>query len=79
MPSDLHMHTTFSDGRLTPEELVAAAKTAGLSYMAITDHDTVEGISYLYENGLYPCKGIHIIPGIEVSPHHPTTEIHILG
>lgn len=61
MPSDLHMHTTFSDGRLTPEELVAAAKTAGLSYMAITDHDTVEGISYLYENGLYPCKGIHII------------------
>ncbi|MBP8598517.1 MAG: PHP domain-containing protein [Selenomonas sp.] len=79
MPSDLHMHTTFSDGRLTPEELVAAAKTAGLSYMAITDHDTVEGISYLYENGLYPCKGIHIIPGIEFSAHHPTTEIHILG
>ena len=79
MPSDLHMHTTFSDGRLTPEELLAAAKTAGLSYMAITDHDTVEGISYLYENGLYPCKGIHIIPGIEFSAHHPTTEIHILG
>ena len=44
MPSDLHMHTTFSDGRLTPEELVAAAKTAGLSYMAITDHDTVAAI-----------------------------------
>lgn len=79
MPSDLHMHTTFSDGRLTPEELVAAAKTAGLSYMAITDHDTVEGISYLYENGLYPCKGIHIIPGIEFSAHHPKQEIHILG
>ena len=53
MPSDLHMHTTYSDGKLTPEELVAKAKEAGLTYMAITDHDTVEGISHLYENGLY--------------------------
>ncbi len=79
MPSDLHMHTTYSDGKLTPEELVATAKEAGLSYMAITDHDTVEGISHLYENGLYPARGIHIIPGIEFSAHHPTREIHILG
>ena len=79
MPSDLHMHTTYSDGKLTPEELVAKAKEAGLSYMAITDHDTVEGISHLYENGLYPARGIHIIPGIEFSAHHPTREIHILG
>ena len=79
MPSDLHMHTTYSDGKLTPEELVAKAKEAGLTYMAITDHDTVEGISHLYENGLYPARGIHIIPGIEFSAHHPTREIHILG
>lgn len=79
MPSDLHMHTSFSDGRLSPEELVAAAKAAGLNYIAITDHDTVEGIAELYENGHYPCRGIHIIPGIEFSAHHPTREIHILG
>lgn len=79
MPSDLHMHTTFSDGKMTPEELVAAAKDAGLHYMAITDHDTVEGIVELYENGHYPSRGIHIIPGIEFSAHHPTREIHILG
>lgn len=79
MPSDLHMHTTYSDGKLTPEELVAKVKEAGLTYMAITDHDTVEGISHLYENGLYPARGIHIIPGIEFSAHHPTREIHILG
>lgn len=79
MPSDLHMHTTFSDGKLTPEELVAAAKAAGLTYMAITDHDTVEGIVDLYENGHYPARGINIIPGIEFSAHHPTKEIHILG
>ena len=79
MPSDLHMHTTFSDGKLTPEELVAAAKEAGLTYMAITDHDTVEGISHLYENGLYPARGIKLIPGIEFSAHDPLHEIHILG
>ncbi len=79
MPSDLHMHTTFSDGKLLPEELVAAAKAAGLKYIAITDHDTVEGIGHLYENGFYPSRGIHIIPGIEFSAHHPIREIHILG
>ena len=79
MPSDLHMHTTFSDGKLTPEELVAAAKTAGLTYMAITDHDTVEGIVDLYEPGHYPARGVRIIRGIEFSTHHPTREIHILG
>ncbi|MCR5756295.1 MAG: PHP domain-containing protein [Selenomonas sp.] len=79
MASDLHMHTTFSDGKLTPEDLVEAAKAAGLKYMAITDHDTVDGVSYLYENGRYPAKGIHVIPGIEFSAHHPVHEIHILG
>lgn len=79
MASDLHMHTTYSDGKLTPEEVVAAARAAGLKYIAITDHDTVEGLSYLYENGSYPTKGIHLIPGIEFSAHHPMHEIHILG
>ncbi len=79
MASDLHVHTSFSDGKLTPEELVAAAKAVGLKYIAITDHDTVEGIGHLYENGFYPSRGIHIIPGIEFSAHHPTQEIHILG
>ena len=79
MSSDLHMHTTYSDGKLTPEELVAAAKAAGLRYIAITDHDTVEGVAHLYENGYFPCKGIRIIPGIEFSAHHPTQEIHLLG
>ncbi len=79
MPSDLHMHTMFSDGQLTPEELLGAARNAGLSYIAITDHDTVEGIAHLYEQGFYPSKTIHIIPGIEFSAHHATHEIHILG
>lgn len=79
MPSDMHTHTTFSDGTLSPEELVEAAKAAGLNYIAITDHDTVEGICQLYEAGLYPAKGINIIPGIEFSAHHDKYPIHIIG
>ena len=49
MSSDLHTHTSCSDGLLAPEELVEAAKEAGLSYIAITDHDTVAGLHQLYE------------------------------
>ena len=79
MSSDLHTHTSCSDGLLAPEELVEAAKEAGLSYIAITDHDTVAGLHQLYEQGLYPQPGIRIIPGIEFSAHHETSEIHILG
>lgn len=79
MASDLHVHTTFSDGRLTPEEIVASAKEAGLSYIAITDHDTVEGIRHLYEQGLYPSKTLNIIPGIEFSCEVDEHDVHILG
>jgi hypothetical protein len=79
MSSDLHTHTTFSDGKLTPEELINLAKTVGLKYLAITDHDTVDGIGHLYESGLFPARGINIIPGIEFSARHPSSEIHILG
>ena len=79
MPSDLHVHTTFSDGRLSPEEIVAAAKKAGLTYIAISDHDTIDGIRHLYEEGLYPCKGVKIIPGIEFSAHNVGHEVNIIG
>ena len=79
MASDLHTHTNFSDGSFSPEELVAAAKNIGLTYLGITDHDTVEGIAHLYENGLYPNKGIRIIPGIEFSANYPDHDVHIVG
>ena len=79
MPSDLHMHTTCSDGVLTPEELLETAIKAGLNYIAITDHDNVAGLRQLYEAGLYPQKGIKIIPGIEFSAHDATRSVHILG
>lgn len=79
MPSDLHTHTIFSDGTYSPEELVAMAKNIGLSYFAITDHDTVDGVKYLYENGIYPDRGIKIIPGVEFSANDAAHDIHIVG
>ena len=79
MASDLHTHTNFSDGSFSPEELVAAAKNLKLNYLGITDHDTVDGIIHLYENGLYPNKGINIIPGIEFSANNPEHDVHLVG
>lgn len=79
MASDMHIHTTFSDGRLMPEEIIKSAREAGLNYIAITDHDTVDGIRYMYEQGFYPSKGIGIIPGIEFSSIKDGHEVHILG
>ena len=79
MASDLHMHTTFSDGRLTPEEIIAAAKEAGLSYIAITDHDTVDGVRELYEQGRIPQKDLQVLAGIELSSAVDGHDVHILG
>ena len=79
MPADLHTHTNFSDGSFSPEELVAEAKKVGLTYLAVTDHDMVDGVRYLYENNLYPNKSVKIIPGIEISANHPDHDVHIVG
>lgn len=81
---DLHVHSTESDGTLTPEELVLAAKEAGLSAFALTDHDTVSGIQKAAP--VAEKCGIELIAGIELSTEYkiPTTktqskEIHIVG
>lgn len=79
MASDLHIHTSFSDGKFSPEEVVAKAKEVGLKYIAITDHDTVEGMLDLYERGFYPSTAINIIPGVEMSAASENHEVHILG
>lgn len=79
MASDLHTHTNFSDGSYSPEELVTAAKNLSLVYLAITDHDTVDGVKFLYENGLYPGKGIKIVPGVEFSANNSEHDVHIVG
>lgn len=79
MGSDLHMHTSVSDGRLSPEELVEAAKRAGLCYVAITDHDSVDALLQLGSAGLYPNAAVEIFSGIEFSTDMAGYEVHILG
>lgn len=79
MAGDLHTHTTYSDGSFQPEELVAAAKKIGLNYLGITDHDTVDGVRHLYENGLLPDRNMTIIPGVELSVNHPVYDVHLVG
>jgi len=74
---DLHLHTTASDGVLSPSEVVRYAKAKGLQAIAITDHDTIEGC----EEGLAEGKriGFEVIPGIEISAEHSPGSMHILG
>lgn len=75
---DLHMHTTESDGRLTPAELVDLAASRDLRIIAVTDHDTTEGLEEAYE-ALKKHPQMTIIPGIELSTDIPGSEVHILG
>ena len=77
MPADLHIHTNCSDGIISPEGLVKQAKEAGLTVIAITDHDTVAGIPRAIAEG--EKLGVRVIPGIEFTTDVPGTEIHILG
>lgn len=74
---DLHMHSTFSDGTLTPTQLVELAKKNNIEVMAITDHDNVDGLK---EGRIEAEKvGITFVNGIEVSANFLSKDIHILG
>ena len=77
MFADLHLHTNFSDGTYTPEELVANAKRHGLSTISLTDHDTVEGCP----RAAAACAevGIEFISGAELTAELNGEELHILG
>lgn len=77
MFADLHLHTNFSDGTYTPEELAAHGKRVGLAAMALTDHDTVEGC----ERMATACAGLEIefIAGTELTAEVDGTELHLLG
>ena len=75
---DLHLHTTFSDGTLTPSEMVRLCSSRGLKIISITDHDSTEGIpDALRAAQAFP--ELTVIPGIELSTDIPGAEIHILG
>jgi len=74
---DLHLHTTHSDGSLSPTEVLRLAHEAGVSALAITDHDIVTGIPEAITAGAE--LGIEIIPGVEISSRVGNSELHILG
>ena len=74
---DLHTHSLFSDGSCTPAELISYAKEKGLFALALTDHDTVDGLDAAIENGKK--QGVYVIPGIELSSDYQGKDIHILG
>ena len=76
--ADLHLHTTYSDGNLTPTRLVELVAAKGLKVAAITDHDSTEGIAEALEAASrFP--QLTIIPGVELSTDIPGNEIHMLG
>jgi 3',5'-nucleoside bisphosphate phosphatase len=74
---DLHLHTTHSDGSCTPTEVVNMAHQAGVTALAITDHDIMTGVTEASTVG-QQC-GIEIIPGVEISSLVGNSELHILG
>jgi len=74
---DLHLHTTHSDGSFSPTEVLRLAHMAGVTALAITDHDIVSGIPEAITAGAE--LGIEIIPGVEISSRVGNSELHILG
>lgn len=76
MVADLHVHTTASDGRYSPAKVLAMAVAAGLSHLAVTDHDTLDGFLALAGKA---DGGPVLVPGVEFSTDLPDCEVHILG
>lgn len=76
MRIDLHIHSTASDGSLSPGAVVQAARTGGLHIIALADHDTVAGVATAQQ----AAEGsLHVIPALELSTHHDGGELHMLG
>ena len=75
---DLHIHSTTSDGKLTPAEVVRKAAEKGLAYIALADHDSVDGIAAA-KAAAKAFPNLTVIPGIEISTDIPQGEVHILG
>lgn len=75
--ADLHLHTIFSDGTYTAQELISESKKSGLSAIAVVDHDTVEGIDSVIETAKK--ESIEALAGIELTAEYEGLEIHILG
>jgi predicted metal-dependent phosphoesterase TrpH len=74
---DLHTHSTASDGTLSPAELVRRAALAGVEILALTDHDTTEGVAEASEEAVR--QGVALIPGVEISVTWAGLTVHIVG
>lgn len=77
MSLDLHLHSTVSDGRLSPSELVRFAHANGVTTMALSDHDATDGVNIAQTVGAE--LGVRVIPAIELSTDLPGASIHVLG
>jgi predicted metal-dependent phosphoesterase TrpH len=77
LKGDFHMHTTASDGKLSPEELVLKAVSCGVDIIAITDHDTIDALETCISLGKK--NKLKIIPGVELTTVHNGESIHVLG
>src|ERR1041385_1279110 len=77
MFADLHLHTNFSDGTYTPEELAAQGKRLGFRALALSDHDTVEGCARMA--AACAADGIEFIPAAELTAELDGNELHLLG
>ncbi len=75
--ADLHLHTQFSDGTFTPEELAGHGASLGFAALALTDHDTVEGCARMA--AACAAAEIEFIPGAELTAEYENIEVHILG
>ena len=79
MKIDLHSHTTFSDGRLTPAELIQRAQTMQVDVLAITDHDSTYGLAEAHAAAQAHYPALKIIDGVEISTRWHSFELHIVG
>jgi len=75
---DLHIHSTTSDGQLTPADIIQEAAERGLTFIALADHDTVDGIASA-QAAAQAFPGLKVIPCVEISTDTPQGEVHILG
>lgn len=75
---DLHVHTTASDGKFTPSDIVRKSAALGLTVISICDHDTVNGIAEAL-TAAQNFSGLRVIPGVEISTDVPHGEVHVLG
>lgn len=78
--ADLHVHTTASDGEYTPSQVAALAREARLAAVAITDHDTLDGVAEAVATArTLPDPGIEVVPGVEITTELDGRELHLLA